>query len=430
MKKLIALLLAAAVCLSLTACKVDSTAPYSADSAVSGAPEAQPEDAAQDLAESEQDLAVKAEKYNDALALLSLTGELWDANSFETAVTLFDKYEGFDLTYEELQALFEDAPEWEEGMDSAAWEEAYAAWEEEHPLALSANDRYYLALEVFWYTRLEEAYQLLEEVGNYEDAAEHLSRFTVLEDQLLLNIYAFEGNYSSTSVVNIRSYLPNGQLASVFNQQEFIVGLKPWETNTISSLRTEYTCSDRGFPETATAYNTAYDENWNPVGDYVSQVLTYTYDAAGRLISTNSVNYSPDSSIREDLTYTLSYNSDGQLIKAAYVGRGIDNGLSYDIKSEYALTYDEEGRLKRQSEQHGRTFDYNYDEDGTLREIIETSSFSNSPVMYSYRHDSLGRPANLSYSRDFTFYMMDGTDETTHESNDITYVYGNYYIYR
>ena len=126
MKKMIACLLAAALCLSLAACRVESI-PMDGAASPEGSAQGAPGSPAQP--EAELTPAEKAEKYADALALLRLTGELWTGDSFAQAVALFDKYEGFDLTYDELKALFEDAPKREEGADITGWEEAYAAWE-------------------------------------------------------------------------------------------------------------------------------------------------------------------------------------------------------------------------------------------------------------------------------------------------------------
>ena len=276
---------------------------------------------------------------------------------------------------------------------------------------------YEAALEALAQEDWGTAYGLFAQAGNYEDAAEYLGRFTVVEDVLLMRQVAYQ--LSGGSGTTVYHYTPDGLLAYVENAGP--VGYEmSWEPENISGSRVEYAYSQGGLLEKVSAYNIRFNQITQEPEELLVEERAYTYDDAGRLAEVeNSYGSGFETSVETGRTeptriektwYNMFYDAEGRLER---VLKRVDHN-SMEIQMKF--TYDEAGNLVNVSS-GSDNYDYIYDESGYL---IETSSDDGLTRVCTFAYDTQGRLATAT---------CDYPDEDNIDPRQFTYKYGTYYQY-
>ena len=219
--------------------------------------------------------------------------------------------------------------------------------------------RYEAALAHLQEGAYEEAYGLLEEIGDYRDAKTLLSRFRYLPTEITWK--AEEASEIATFSYNDRFLLTQRTATNGYGH------LFTWEYaydeqgNTTKMVGPNY--PDYG-ENSCTCVNT-YDEK----GRLAQRVATfpgggsatffYTYDAQDRLTEERAVFSASFISVR---TYT--YDTAGRLTKYAF------HHTAYDNETNITYIYDEKGNLIKETKTNKNdtlyTYKYTYDKKGNL----------------------------------------------------------------
>ena len=304
---------------------------------------------------------------------------------------------------------------------------------------------------------LEYLYKEFEVLGDYEDSAEILSRFTVLPDML-------------TSITNTRTDNLGNVTQNAYN--DYYID----EFGRISFYDSKYSYDARG---TLTEYNNPivkffgiahyryeyeyeYDEagriikakaiRWGAVeiiatpeydenGNIVKAIIqtnedtytnTYTYDAQNRLIAAKKAMMDSYGIFFDPTSYTYRYDEKGNLTEENYL---YTDTREYQYQITYA--YDENGNCTEMN-YSGRTrslddyegkITYAYDENGYLLEMREmftkdlgTSDEDQTIFQFLYTNDENGRPISAELIE-----TVDG--KNSYASQILTYNYETLYFY-
>lgn len=393
MKKIIAFLLAALMCLSLCACAGEEAS-------------SRKKDRDKDKGEEKNSY----EEYEELLKYL-------EAENYEAALYYVQEL------YDEQQANLPDVPaDAEEQYQHVLWalecyEDGSGVWIEELDKSLGGSEL--IAYE----------YERLMELGDYKDCKELLDRITIVKDLHLSTVCTDVDNLGNESQYgSVRIYNEQGQLVTLQNpmnheDDEHIYGYDFWGHR--------YYSYDASGVLSTIECGYIYDNSKD-----INAVIRYNYDDAGRLVKLESDTASGESYLTE---YT--YDEQGRVTKITCTGG------YYSYATEY--TYNENGCLVKEVREeyyssdmdlvNRTTFEYTLDENGVATQFAELHERSYSTYSKSFYNtqtnvhdltvDSQGRVVSdsVTYGK---IIDRDGKEtKPDYVSGVYTYTYGDYYFY-
>lgn len=298
----------------------------------------------------------------------------------------------------------------------------------------------------------EEAKKLFENLGDYADSKEHLSRFRYfaekadIEDEHTIEVSFNEHNfpsqiifltkYGNRSIITL-TYDQNGKLiqkSDLESDGEEIIFKYAYDQKG-NLIKETQICDDGTHIDEYT-----YDENGNKIAEIrtfsdsnqeIIDYSYYTYDENGKLIKDTTI--MPTKKWSSDYIY----DEEGKLIRQFYVcSREPDliHESAYESKQIMDYIYDENGNLiKKVYASVGQDSfiynDYAYDENGNLIKEIHTDAQGDQAI-YEYSYDEIGnliRYTYASYHDDKKIY--DETFDYIYDKagNLIKEVFHNYY---
>ena len=306
------------------------------------------------------------------------------------------------------------------------------------------NDGYFRDDDWKYYegsTAIKHLYKEFEVLGDYEDSAEILSRFTVLPDML-------------TSITNTRT-------DNLGNAEEYTY--KSYEYNKKGILRDDSILEFLGLANWAYDFQYEYDKHDNLVAvklvDYegILAIVTPEYDESGKIvkatIQTNTDTYTSTWTYDEQdhlitaekyiftpiggrylSSYTYTYDANGHLTKEQYF---YNDG--YDNECTITYSYYENGDLKEKDVKDYKSvynftyvytfaYEYTYDVNGYLvmkkenNTIVDRYYESQTSIQFLYTNDENGRPISAELIE-----TVDG--KNAYASQILTYNYETLYFY-
>lgn len=256
---------------------------------------------------------------------------------------------------------------------------------------------------------LEKAYNLFLELGDYKDAKEYLSRFTLLTNVLLEIGHSETNNFGDTYYYVVGMYCYDAQGRISYGPTAF------WLTavDPISYVEgIEYTYNDAGL---------LVEEVQGGSPGLKLRKTYYTYDDDGKLLQRDEI--TADTS----LTCIYYYDTEGRLVKVASPESETPAPIAY----ESIYHYDANGMVILVEEKWGEWNDYfqgyswstteyiyEYDESGNLvKEVIDVKSGSNNYTEITHFYEN----GVLTQSKLVAGYL----DEPV----VCDYTYGDYYCY-
>ncbi len=273
---------------------------------------------------------------------------------------------------------------------------------------------------------LEWVYNTALELGDFEQAAEIASRFTLLENKMLKLEYTHTdalGNLVEDNTVNYE-YDADGNVS-----YESYHNYKP-AGMFYTSGTPEETLNDAGQVVTVTyksgdgKVNNIINYTYNADGTVATEdykdsdgdtyLVTYTYDETGKKTQATGVPY--NTSGEQTMTVTYAYDGAGRLIKESGLQDNPSSSRWYNEKvKEY--TYDAAGNMTLM-----RTYTLNYDQ-GELYRVYSVKR-------WDYQYDSNNQLTQVSYSELGDF---NSAGENTSSGSDYVIIgtptYGTFYVY-
>ena len=221
------------------------------------------------------------------------------------------------------------------------------------------------------------AYDLLNELGNYKDAAEQLSLFRYV----FKSVEYVDTNgtvLASTTAQYNKQYLPT-QLISNYGEGEFVDEEYSYDEN---NNLIERTFSGMSVPF---SIEYSYDSN----GQLIKSTDTiYTYDDSGKLIKETTPHL-----LNREVNYT--YDTAGNLIKEVWSGISNivieyaydnNNNRIKDIRTDYDYEFDDNGDPLPVIS----TIEYSYDAEGKLIKSVQTDPYFEIYYETTYEYDANG----------------------------------------
>ena len=261
-----------------------------------------------------------------------------------------------------------------------------------------------------------EAVTAFEELGDYKDSADYLSKFVFFYDKVVkisgTNRYAYNYTYDSSGNVTKEKMVPTyGDITTTKYTYDSNENLTRKEVNYSSGKITtyEYTYDSQG--------NMTAEVTTNASGDISSK--GYSYDSNGNLAAEVTISASGFVSTYE---YTYEYDSSGNITKEIMTD---EDG---DITTTEYIYYSD-GNLYRKELEYdsGSTRSYTYDSKGNLTTTYYYSSgYSNRySTLTKYTYDSRGNLIKEEFEQNV--YTGEGNDYTS----TITYSYnGEHILYK
>lgn len=290
------------------------------------------------------------------------------------------------------------------------------------------DDSLHISEEEGWLSErdlLHYAYENFSQIDGYRDSSDYLSRFIIVEDQLLSTDYHRTdnlGNEDTDSEHTVYTYDSKGRLASFYdNDYAISYGLSARGMSYFSRVYLIYDTNDRIHEIQLRSYDTleaqcypVYDETGNIIRMHIFKnseetVSSFSYDEEGRLVKITM----------EDGTLLHQYTDDG-LLSLSYL-------LTNDRRIRTEYTYENTALVQKLKRYEGYydepwyvTDTYHYDADGKLLRTERTSTQTD----YDYRseefvfiyddiyyYNELPEEAESSepFSSDFSYHLEDGT---------------------
>ena len=286
-------------------------------------------------------------------------------------------------------------------LDSFTQPDAYVSiWVEETETSLQGNDAWaYL-------------YDQFVAMGDFEDCAQIVENFTILED-----VYT---GHSSTVTDNMDNVSEGYNVTNYYYNAD----------GTISKVTgPNYTQLSRMYDSSGTV-NLEYADDGSvskiklTSGDDVNAIITPSYDADGKLIS--EVIKTNDG----EVTTTLTYDAQNNLISRV---RTEDN---YFYRLDY--TYNEKNQLVKETYTTGSesysncnwTAEYTYDANGNpAGKTVTDTSWGTAVNQYTYTCDDQGRVITETITYGKIVHEDGDEDLPNYASEVITHKYTDYYIY-
>jgi len=274
-------------------------------------------------------------------------------------------------------------------------------WDEENQVSLSGNDAW------------EYLYNGFVAMGDYEDCAQIVENFTILEDVYL--------GHSSVEVDNMENVSDEtNSLRYYYNADGTISKVSGYTYNQLSRL---YGNSGTVNIEYAADGNIAKVKLTS--GDDVSAIITPTYDANGNIVSKLIKNNDGEFAV------TRTYDEKGNLVSRVRTG-------SNDYFYRFDYTYDEKGVLVKETyttgtEKHNSIIlstEYAYDASGKCTgKTVTDTDWGTAIDQYTYTYDNQGRllTEEVVYGK----HVFENSDDQLPDvaSETITHKYGKYFVY-
>ena len=324
-----------------------------------------------------------------------------------------------------------------------------------NPVNSVSQQKYESALSYLAAGNYTEAFKLFQELGDYSDAADHLSRF-YLAPVKKTETYFWEEEIISEYTVDI-TYTAQGRIDKITTSNGVMVMYTyNADGNIIKEVYPEV--NEETGEDCPRVNNYTYDVNGNLIkleqieSNGAKYSYEFTYDANGNMIKEVDTDYSGNQSVSE-----LTYDTNGNLIKIVYIGGALYNNQyttehTYDAEGRCVKTvhtyvyadnsvmiytneniYDEAGRLVKcvstnpNGEQH--TIDYTYDEDDTLIKEVEGYPDGSQDIT-EYFYDTNGKLIKTIYTQNtlttITEYIYDANGKLLKEA--VTYTSGDSYV--
>lgn len=225
---------------------------------------------------------------------------------------------------------------------------------------LSDSEKYEKAIENIAKGKYDEAYDIFEDLGDYKDAEEYLSKFRYVNTS---QIYNYDGGKLTYN--------------TKFNENGVIVEIE--------------------IPEDETIVNFFYDEKGNRIKMEVAingskhATFAYTYNSYGDLIKEDIIYYAWNGHTVNEYTY----NSSGKVNKCITTDNYGTETTTY--------TYDSNGNLIEEIGKYS-TKTYRYNSNGQLTKVTVDIGYSEDYIEYEY--NSQGQLINVIYHDDYEYHVV------------------------
>jgi YD repeat-containing protein len=237
---------------------------------------------------------------------------------------------------------------------------------------------YNRALELLERGDYEEAKAIFEDLGDYKDSKEHLSKFYYMPTSFE---YSLPGKKSTNDITYNSMNLPASEITireDVYACAEFVYDDNG---NIIKQIMINKTA------ETVSEYEYIYDGNGKRIAANFSAAdgsrasHAFAYDNEGRLIEENY----------EDDAYAynrkITYDQNGNIIKEEYIIDGVTSVYSIDV------TLDDAGRVAKEvctyPDGSLESLEYTYDKNGNCVKKVFTD-YDGEKATYDYIYDIYG----------------------------------------
>ena len=220
-------------------------------------------------------------------------------------------------------------------------------------------------------------------------------------------------------------YNPAGKITKVSFVDMLYTNLCPFWLDIPTHTLYKQNLSGKDYFESMSSLTFTYDENGNMVKikrhgtteEKTRDLINLERDASGKLVGANSVD---EDGNKKNLTFT--YDAQGRL----------NQEESNSSNGYYQYTYNENGQLL-QVEFYRESpaavlclYKYTYDTDGKLTKV-EYSGTKNKMVEVTFTYDDQGRPATVSYSEGY--FPLKYGQTLDFSKVEFQYVYGDYFTY-
>ncbi len=275
------------------------------------------------------------------------------------------------------------------------------------PKRTDLDNIYEEATELIDKEKYEDAYLLLQSLGDYKDAEELVKKFRyvlisadtgednsyelTLTDNNLPRRFTTKTAYSEDTITCY--YDQNGRLIKeVVGELGYQNVIEYTYDENGNLIKEEF--KTNGFMGTASVTEYTYDENGNLIkkeyahsdrNGETTEIHEYTYDKNGNLIKEEYESISSGEEDKYTLVSDFTYDKNGNLTKKISVN-------SEDDETVYECTYDKSGNLVKECTQYSNgmdsTFEYTYDKNGNLIKVV--SDYYNRESVHEYSYDKNG----------------------------------------
>lgn len=261
--------------------------------------------------------------------------------------------------------------------------------------------------------------QWVKDEGLNVDRKAALANFTVLQDKFIRTMQKSVDVFGQSVIENIDYAEVSSSLE--YNEQGQVI-------------LSQY---GNGFTYVHRSDSRYVDINLNYLGDSLgSGVSCYTYNEDGTIAKIDAESFDRDDGFQTEFRMTPTYDNSGKIATMTVLSAiGEETTLEYN--------YDEQGRLASVYNARAEyTWTYTYDTNGNV--LTESARYRNSgsPAVMTYTYDAQNRVIAAEYNHNSETHKCTYTyDEAGHlatckitglpdgVTNEVTYDYGNYYIY-
>lgn len=219
-------------------------------------------------------------------------------------------------------------------------------------------------------------------------------------------------------------YNPDGTVAKVSFVDMLYTNLYPFWLDIPAHMLYKQNLSGKDYFESMSSLTFTYDENGNMVKikrhgtteEKTRDLINLERDASGKLVGANSVDGDGNKK-----NYTFTYDAQELMICTE----------STDVWKTMTYTYNEKGQLLL-AEGGNLSYKYTYDADGKLIKVVYRSRISwvgngLGDVEVNFTYDDQGRPATVSYSEGY--FPLNHGHTLDFSKVEFQYVYGDYCTY-
>lgn len=287
-------------------------------------------------------------------------------------------------------------------------------------------------------------YNEFKELGDYKDSAEYLDNFVVYPNMLTKYQETTTDNLGNKkqSIVGLYNYTADGQRYTSKQLLSFLglerLGVMCYYCDSGKILNFKW--FDNW--ELVSIITPTYDDNGNIISAELkfastdqTRTNTYTYDESNRLIEANLsydykyrapdviyYTYDENGNLTEKKChgnsdiYRYSYDENGDLIREEYVNVSSYSSIEETVESyEYEYEYDESGYLVKRTVTHY----YEYSDGAPVKKKVG---------VYEYTNDENGNPLSATLSEVIT-NLETGIETREYASQELTYWYETLYFY-
>lgn len=254
------------------------------------------------------------------------------------------------------------------------------------------------------------------------DRQKLLAGFSVQKDLLLKQSCVITTQTEDTETFDnayVWEYNPDGTVAKVSFVDMLYTNLYPFWLDIPAHLLYTQNRSGKDYFESICSISFVYDENGKltkvkrhaTTEEQTRDLINLERDASGKLVGANSVDEDGDKK-----NYTFTYDAQGRLICE-------ESTEAWSPTVSY--TYNEKGQLLL-AEGGNLSYKYTYDAGGKLTKV-EYSNTKNKMVEVTFTYDDQGRPATTTYSEGY--FSLNHGQTLDFSKVEFQYVYGDYCTY-